>query len=115
MAFFLAYGEAQKQTDTANGDRVERQSKRNGRPTCVTFRPGRLKLETRPSWTGSLPMLKTMGIGVVAAFAANVPGVVAGRDNHCHRPPNEIGDEGRKESQWPCMPRYSIATFCLST
>ena len=33
--------------------------------------PGRLKLATRPSFTGSPPVTKTMGIVVVAALAAS--------------------------------------------
>jgi hypothetical protein len=36
----------------------------------VTFPPGRLKLATRPSRTGSPPYAKTIGIVVVAAFDA---------------------------------------------
>ena len=39
--------------------------------TPVTLPPGRLRLVTRPSLTGSLPVTKTIGIVVVAAFAAN--------------------------------------------
>ncbi len=45
----------------------------------VTLPPGRLRLATRPSWTGSPPVRKTIGIVVVAALAAStdadVPGV----------------------------------------
>jgi hypothetical protein len=36
----------------------------------VTFAPGRLRLATRPKVTGSVPVAKTMGMVVVAAFAA---------------------------------------------
>jgi hypothetical protein len=39
--------------------------------------PGRARLATRPIWTGSLPVVKTMGIAVIAAFIANTPGVFA--------------------------------------
>ena len=38
--------------------------------TPVRFPPGRLRLATSPSPTGSLPTSKTIGIVVVAAFAA---------------------------------------------
>ena len=38
--------------------------------TPVTLPPGRLRLATRPSLTGSLPVAKTIGIVVVAALAA---------------------------------------------
>ena len=40
----------------------------------VTLPPGRLRLATRPCWTGSPPVTKTMGIVVVAAFAASAAG-----------------------------------------
>jgi hypothetical protein len=39
--------------------------------TPVTFPPGRLRLVTRPTLTGSAPLVKTMGIVAVAALAAN--------------------------------------------
>ena len=39
--------------------------------TPVTLPPGRLRLATRPSLTGSLPVAKTIGIVVVAALAAS--------------------------------------------
>src|SRR5262245_56401529 len=39
--------------------------------TPVMLPPGRFRLATRPSWTGSKPMLKTIGIVVVAALAAS--------------------------------------------
>jgi hypothetical protein len=38
--------------------------------TPVTLPPGRFKLVTRPVWTGSSLLTKTMGIFVVAALAA---------------------------------------------
>ena len=39
--------------------------------TPVTLPPGRLKLATRPSRIGSPPISKTIGMVVVAAFAAS--------------------------------------------
>ncbi len=39
--------------------------------TPVILPPGRLRLATNPSWTGSLANWKTIGIVVVAAFAAS--------------------------------------------
>ena len=41
----------------------------------VRLPPGRARLATRPSLTGSSPTLKTMGIVVVAALAANAAAV----------------------------------------
>jgi hypothetical protein len=40
------------------------------RLTPVTLPPGLFMLATRPSWTGSPPVWKTIGIVEVAAFAA---------------------------------------------
>src|SRR6478736_2620648 len=42
----------------------------------VTLPPGRLRLVTSPSVTGSAPTAKTIGIVVVAALAANAAGVL---------------------------------------
>ena len=41
----------------------------------MTLPPGRLRLATRPSLTGSPPMVKTIGIVEVAALAASAAGV----------------------------------------
>jgi hypothetical protein len=38
--------------------------------TPVTLPPGRFRLATRPSWTGSAAVSNTIGTVVVAAFAA---------------------------------------------
>ena len=43
--------------------------------TPVTLPPGRLRLATRPSLTGSSPTPKTIGIVAVAALAASAAGV----------------------------------------
>jgi tripartite-type tricarboxylate transporter receptor subunit TctC len=45
--------------------------------TPVTLPPGRLRLATRPSLTGSLPLAKRIGTVVVAALAARAGGVLA--------------------------------------
>src|SRR5262249_23821133 len=42
----------------------------------VTLLPGRLRLATRPSSTGSLLVVKTIGIVVVASFATRFSGVL---------------------------------------
>src|SRR5262249_9795570 len=44
----------------------------------VALPPGRLRLATRPIFTGSAPMMKTMGIVSVAALAASVAAVLPG-------------------------------------
>src|SRR3974390_2946501 len=43
----------------------------------VTLLPGRSKLVTRPTMTGSPVLTKTIGISVVAALAAGAAGVFA--------------------------------------
>ena len=45
--------------------------------TPVRLPPGRFRLATSPTSTGSLPIPKTIGIVAVAAFAANAAGVPA--------------------------------------
>src|SRR5262249_1290877 len=67
----------------------------------VTLPAGRLMLATRPICTGSLAVVKTMGVVVIAAFTASTPGVLAtntatrrstsssaitGTRSYCHRP-----------------------------
>src|SRR5262249_21113526 len=42
---------------------------------AVTLPPGRLRLATKPSLTGSPPLANTIGIVVVAALAASTAGV----------------------------------------
>src|SRR5262249_12730738 len=42
--------------------------------TPVRLPPGRLRLVTRPAWTGSMPVSRTIGIVVVGAFAASAQG-----------------------------------------
>jgi len=42
----------------------------------VMLPPGRLRLATRPSWIGSEPISNTIGMVVVAAFAATAAGVL---------------------------------------
>ena len=82
--------------------------------TPVMLPPGRLRLATRPSLTGSPPLAKTIGIVVVAALAASADGVVRRRS----RPPaggsrsaTSAGNRsGRSSAQ-----RNSIATFRPST
>jgi hypothetical protein len=44
----------------------------------VALPPGRDRLSTRPSLTGSSPALNTIGITLVAAFAASAAGMLGG-------------------------------------
>ena len=62
--------------------------------TPVTLPPGRLRLATRPSLTGSLPVAKTIGTVVVAALAASAARAIS--DDHGHRPANQISHQSRQ-------------------
>src|SRR5262249_31109159 len=48
----------------------------------VTLPPGRLRLVTRPSLTGSPPVAKMIGTVVVAALAASAEGVIANDEGY---------------------------------
>ena len=79
------------------------------RLTPVRLPPGRLRLATRPSLTGSAPIVKTIGMVVVAALATDAPRR-AGCDDHSHPQTNEFGRQGNHRSMYPSAQRYSIAT-----
>ena len=57
----------------------------------VRLPPGRFRLATSPSATGSPPTKKTIGIVVVAAFAVPAPQEWCRRDDHGHLATNQIG------------------------
>src|SRR5215470_6770411 len=57
--------------------------------TPVTLPPGRLRLGTRPSCTGSPPSSKTIGMVVVTALAARAGGVLVAA-NHSHLTMHQI-------------------------
>ena len=81
--------------------------------TPVTLPPGRLRLATRPTLTGSPPVTKTIGTVVVAALAASAAGVLPTIRATCRQegPPPEAAT-----CQFdPPSERYSIATFWPST
>ena len=61
----------------------------------VRLPPGRARLATRPSLTGSSATRKTMGIVVVAALAANAAAVLE-RGDHGDLPANQIGRQRRQ-------------------
>ena len=62
----------------------------------VRLPPGRARLATRPSLTGSSPTTKTIGIVVVAALAANAEAGPAGRGDHGDLPANQFGRQRRQ-------------------
>ena len=70
--------------------------------TPVTLPPGRFRLATRPICTGSLAVVKTMGIVVVAAFAARCPGRIG--DDHGHLTTNQLSRHRRHSVVLPLRP-----------
>src|SRR5262249_41562284 len=78
--------------------------------TPVALPPGRLKLATRPYWTGSDPLVNTMGIVAVAAFAAEAEGLSVATSIATCRRTSSAARTG-KRSSWPSAKRYSIAMF----
>ena len=62
----------------------------------VRLPPGRARLATRPSLTGSSATVKTMGIVVVAALAASAGTVTSGRDDHGDLSANQFGRQRRQ-------------------
>src|SRR5262245_4190781 len=68
----------------------------------VTLPDGRLMLATRPICTGSLPVVKTMGVVVIAALSASTPGVLA--TNTATRTINELKRDHRHSIVLPLRP-----------
>ena len=81
--------------------------------TPVTLPPGRLRLATRPSLTGSPPVTKTIGTVVVAALAARAEGVLPTITATCRR--SKVRHQSRQPIRLTSAERYSIATFWPST
>ena len=66
------------------------------RLTPVALPPGRLKLATTPSWTGSPAETKTIGIVVVAAFVARTLGVLPAKITATWRRTNSAASAGSR-------------------
>jgi hypothetical protein len=65
----------------------------------VRFAPGRLRLATRPNATGSPPVPKTMGMVVVAAFAAKAAGVPLATITATRRRTRSAASAGSRDHQ----------------
>ena len=76
----------------------------------VTLPPGRARLATKPSPTGSPAFVITMGIEVVAFFAANANGTPVTTIKSTLRRTNSAARLGRR-SFFPSANRYSMAKF----
>jgi hypothetical protein len=98
----------------------------------VTLPPGRLRLATRPSLTGSPPVAKTIGTVVVAALAPSAAGVLptivserrAKKPHHRHRsllrarPERPGGSRAAEQRDELAPPHHSItssASCCSCT
>src|SRR5262249_7181334 len=103
-------GESSCRNSSRFGSRVT-----DKRVAHVTLRPGLFMLVTSPSWIGSPPVWKTIGIAEVAAFAAR-PGadVAHAAMTVTWRRTRSAASVGSR-SYWPCAQRYSIATLRPST
>ena len=76
----------------------------------VRLPPGRFRLATSPSATGSPAMKKTIGIVVVAAFSASTAGVVDVTITATWRRTRSAANAGSRSLR-PSAQRYSIAKF----
>jgi hypothetical protein len=76
----------------------------------VTLPPGRLKLATRPYRTGSLPVLKTIGMVAVAALAARAAESPVAAMTVTRRPTRSAANSLSRSAPALLAKRYSIAT-----
>ena len=81
----------------------------------VALPPGRARLATRPSLTGSSPTPKTIGIVVVAALAASAAAVLPGVAITATRRRTRSAMSAGRRSYWPSSQWYSTVTFWPST
>src|SRR5438094_329825 len=79
----------------------------------VAFPPGRARLATRPSLTGSVMIGMTIGIAVVACLAATAAWLLATMTSTLRRT-KSAARPGRRSSL-PSAHRYSMLTFRPST
>ena len=82
--------------------------------TPVILPPGRFRLATSSTATGSAAVTKTIGIVAVAAFAASAGGVPATTITPTCRRTRSVANTGSR-SFWPSAQRYSIFTLPPST
>src|SRR5262245_14825896 len=105
----------QKLTTPAFGSSSRNNSIRFGpnwlamRVTPVTFAPGRLRLSTSPIATGSLAVMKTIGIVAVAPFAIKVGTSLIVKITSVRSRTRPSVSAGTR-SRWVSAQRYSMAT-----
>ena len=66
--------------------------------TPVTFQPGRVRLLTRPTATGSLLLANAMGVLVVAAFAARAAALPKAAMTATLRPTRSAASPGNRSN-----------------
>ena len=84
----------------------------------VKFPPGRLRLATSPTSTGSVPIRKTTGIAVVACLAAIAEGVLSKHDDDRYLLLNELSSECRKTivpSLSPTIFDSDVLALCVTS
>src|SRR5215467_299214 len=81
--------------------------------TPVRLVPGRLKLLTRPVSTGSAPVRNTIGVVLVAAFAANADGASKATITATSRASNSPTSDGKRSYRPPAQ-RHSMLMFLPS-
>ena len=79
----------------------------------VMFPPGRARLCTRPEPTGSATAAMTIGMVVVACFAANAHGVKVATITSTGSRASSLASSGNR-SVFPSAERTSKAKFCPS-
>src|SRR5436190_1414168 len=70
----------------------------------VRLPPGRARLATRPSCTGSLPTPKTIGIVVVVSFGRERSKVAGWRGDNGHATAHEVSHQHRKAIELALQP-----------
>jgi hypothetical protein len=83
--------------------------------TPVTLPPGRLRLATSPTSTGSAPVPKTIGISPVAALAASAEAVPPAVTRTATRSRTNSPASSGRRPVCACAHRHSILTFWPST
>ncbi len=79
--------------------------------TPVMLPAGLLRLGTRPVFTGSAPVSKTIGITDVAALAASAAARLPGAAITATLRSTSSAARAGRRPLWPCAHRYSITTF----
>jgi hypothetical protein len=124
ITVFGLFGFTRKATVAAVGTSSQSSSScfaisvKDNRLTPITLPPGRLRLATRPSFMGSLPVSKTIGmVRGAALYSRECRGVAAGRGDHHHLSVDQIGHQRRQSlslDSRPCESKCLIGRLWLA-